>query len=378
MRYRSVSATEDERTRRLAGDELIPNTIGQLTHAITIHRPPHDVWPWLVQMGAGSRAGWYSYDRFDNGGHPSANRVLPYLQQIRVGTLFPALPSRFDGFHVLAVKQGTSLVLGWRTPGGNTIMTWAFVLEEAHNTTTRLVARARASLDYPFFGLPRVIGGPLVRAVHFVMQRKQLLGIARRAEQFDVLLDALIPDYDIVERHRVRVNAPPSETLAAAEHVDLRDSLLIRAILRLRGLAMGAKRTEPARPHGLVAETTSMGWRVLAETPGQEIVLGAATQPWLADVTFRPLAPERFAGFDEPGYVKIVWTLRVDPAFPDGTIFQTETRALATDADARDRFRRYWTRVVPGVVAIRWILLRLLKKAAEANQLQSLAHGGTH
>jgi hypothetical protein len=88
MRCRSVSATRDERTRCLPGDELIPITIGQLTHAITIHRPAADVWPWLAQMGAGSRAGWYSYDRLDNGGHPSATRVLPYLQQIHVGTLF--------------------------------------------------------------------------------------------------------------------------------------------------------------------------------------------------------------------------------------------------------------------------------------------------
>jgi hypothetical protein len=378
MRYRSVAASRDERARRLPGDELIPDTIGQLTHAITIHRPPRDVWPWLVQMGAGSRAGWYSYDRLDNGGRPSATRILPYLQQVHVGTLFPALPGRTDGFQVLAVDPGVSLVLGWRTPDGKTITTWAFALEHAHNTTTRLITRARASSQYPFFGLPRVIGDAAVRAVHFVMQRKQLLGIARRAEQFDVLLDRLMPDYDIVERHRVRIDAPPSVTLAAAEHVDLRDSLLIRAIVKLRALAMGATRTEPDRPHGLIAETTSMGWRVLAEVPGQEIVLGAAVQPWQADVTFRPLAPETFAGFDEPGYVKIAWTLRVDPASPGGTMFRTETRALATDGDARNRFRRYWRRVVPGVVAIRWILLRRLKKAAEANQLQSLAHGGTH
>ena len=375
---RSVSATHDEHTRRLPGDELIPDAIGQLTHAITIHRPPRDVWPWLAQMGAGSRGGWYSYDRLDNGGHLSANRVLPYLQRIEVGTLFPALPRKIDGFHVLAVDPGVSLVLGWRAPDGDAIVTWAFVLEHALNSTTRLVTRARASALYPFLGLPRLIADPVVRAVHFVMQRKQLLGIARRAEQFDALLDQLMPDYDVVEHHSLRVDAPPGATLAAAEHVDLTASRLVRAIFGLRATAMGAKRAESDRPQGLIAETTSMGWRVLAEIPGHEMVLGAAAQPWLADVTFRPLAPEAFAAFNEPGYVKIAWTLRVDSAFPAGTMFHTETRAQATDADARDRFSRYWTRVVPGVVAIRWILLRLLKKAAEANQLQSLAHGGTH
>jgi hypothetical protein len=76
--------------------------------------------------------------------------------------------------------------------------------------------------------------------------------------------------------------------------------------------------------------------------------------------------------------VKIAWTLRADSACARGTIFTTETRTLATDRNARIKFRRYWRRVRPGVVAIRWILLRLLKQQAEANQLQSLAHGRSH
>jgi hypothetical protein len=279
---------------------------------------------------------------------------------------------------VCAIDPGVSLVLGWRAADGVPLTTWTFVLEDAANSTTRLVTRSRASTNYRFFGLPPVVGDPVVRAIHFIMQRKQLLGIARRAEQFDALLDRLMPESDIVERHRVRINAPPDVALEAARQVDLRQSLLIRAIVKLRALAMGATGQEPDRPLGLIAETTSMGWRVLAETPGREVVLGAAAQPWLADVTFRPLTPEAFVAFDEPGYVKIAWTLRVDSACPAGTIFSTETRAVATDAEARFLFRRYWRRVVPGVVAIRWILLRLLKRAAEENQLQFLAHGRTH
>ena len=31
-------------------------------------------------MGAGSRAGWYSYDLLDNGRRPSATRLVPELQ----------------------------------------------------------------------------------------------------------------------------------------------------------------------------------------------------------------------------------------------------------------------------------------------------------
>ena len=57
MFYRSVRATRPERTRDLPGDQLIPEPIGSLTHAITIPCPRREVWPWLAQMGAGSRAG---------------------------------------------------------------------------------------------------------------------------------------------------------------------------------------------------------------------------------------------------------------------------------------------------------------------------------
>jgi hypothetical protein len=329
-------------------------------------------------MGAGTRAGWYSYDRLDNGGHASATRLLPYLQHVHVGTLFPALPGRTDGSHVLAIDPGTSLVLGWRAAQGPPMTTWTFVLEDASNDTTRLITRSRANAQYPFFGLPRSIGDPVVRLVHFVMQRKQLLGIACRAEEFDAQLDRFIPEYDIVERHHVRIDAAPSVVVAAAQHLDLQRSLLIRLIIKLRALAMGATPREATGPRGLIAETTSMGWRVLADIPGETVVMGTATQPWCGDVTFRPLASEAFAAFSEPDQVKIVWTLRVASAYPHGSIFSTETRAVATDAVARAKFRHYWARVKPGVVAIRWILLRLLKKEVEGNQLQSFAHGRTH
>ena len=102
---RSVRATDLERTRGLPGDELIAEPIGTLTHAITIRRPAREVWPWLVQMGAGSRAGWYSYDIIDNGRQRSAGRIVAELQHIGVGTLFPAVPGATDGFHVLADRD---------------------------------------------------------------------------------------------------------------------------------------------------------------------------------------------------------------------------------------------------------------------------------
>jgi hypothetical protein len=180
---RSVRAARLERRRPLPGDALIPDPIASLTHAVTIRRPRHEVWPWLVQMGAGSRAGWYSYDFIDNGRRSSGNRVDPALQTIGVGSLFPARPGATDGFTVLAFQPEVYLVLGWKpAPSAAPIMTWAFVLEERPGWTTRLIVRARGSRAYPFYGLPAWLGKPAIRFGHFVMERKQLLTIAARVE----------------------------------------------------------------------------------------------------------------------------------------------------------------------------------------------------
>lgn len=176
-----VRATAGERTCALAGDELIPQPIGSVIHAITIHRPPRDVWPWLVQMGSG-RAGWYAYDFIDNGGRHSAERILPAYQSIHAGTVFPALPGTTDVFLVTQFESERSLVLCWRLPNGKYQTSWAFVLEQPQPDETRLIVRGRVAPGYRPYGLPQWLAMAAGAMAHFIMQRKQLLGIARRAE----------------------------------------------------------------------------------------------------------------------------------------------------------------------------------------------------
>lgn len=94
-----VHASPDEQARPLAGDDLIAQPLGSVNHAITIRRPPRDVWPWLAQMGSG-RAGWYAYDFIDNRGHRSAEHILPEYQNVGVASIFPALPGATDVFIV--------------------------------------------------------------------------------------------------------------------------------------------------------------------------------------------------------------------------------------------------------------------------------------
>jgi len=179
------------------------------------------------------------------------------------------------------------------------------------------------------------------------------------------LINWFMPVADVMERHETLVHAPANIVLNVAKDFDMQSVPLSRAIIWLRGKILGATLLPPRRAQGLVAETIDLGWGVLAERPGRELVVGAVTQPWQADVKFTAIAPDRFAAFAEPGLVKIVWTLEVEPLGAALTRFRTETRAVATDGTAQRKFLRYWRWAGVGMVLIRWLLLPVLRREAE-------------
>jgi len=166
-------------------------------------------------------------------------------------------------------------------------------------------------------------------------------------------LDRFMPAPEVAERHEVVVAAPAELTMAAARELDIFRSPLVSAVFTLRTLPARLRGAPARRPASLLTETVALGWRVLAEEPGRWIVVGAVTQPWRADVTFRGLPPEEFAGFAEPRYAKIVWTLEAIPLTPSTSRFRTETRVTTTDPRARALFRRYWAVFSPGILLIR-------------------------
>jgi hypothetical protein len=171
-------ATNVEVAAAMPGDELIAKPSFIATRAITIATPPEEVWAWLVQLGYG-RAGWYSYDLFDNDGGPSADRILPQLQQIQVGDWVPmsGTVNETTAFKVNGFEPQRWLL--WAKPDS----TWAWQLTPVDGGQTRLVTRLKQR--YPWRASP---GGALLTVVlfefgDFPMMRKLLLGIRRRAEQ---------------------------------------------------------------------------------------------------------------------------------------------------------------------------------------------------
>jgi hypothetical protein len=192
----------------------------------------------------------------------------------------------------------------------------------------------------------------------------------------DELLDRFIPNPEVDEYHQLEVDAPAPITFAVAKTMDLQASPIVNGIFWLRAVPT-MLRGEPFRrqgPRGILEETLALGFGVLAEIPDRELVVGTYTQPWHRQVTFRPLPPERFAAFDQPGYVKIVYTLGAEPLGPNRSRFVTRTRVIATDPESRQRFRRYWAPMSAGIILIRYLSLPMVKREAERRARQTEAN----
>ena len=179
------------------------------------------------------------------------------------------------------------------------------------------------------------------------------------------VLDRFIPRFDVRERHEVTIKAPASLVLEVARSFDMQSIPLVRLIFWLRGKLLGARVAAVRHASGLVPDMLRLGWKCLAEVSGRYFVAGAACQPWKAEVVFSSIAPEQFAAYSEPGAVKIAWTLEAESLGPALTCFATETRALATDDQARIQFERYWKLFGVGIIMIRKLLLPAVRRQAE-------------
>jgi hypothetical protein len=176
-------ASAQECGASLPGDDLIVSPDLTATRAITVGASASQVWPWIAQLGQG-RGGFYSYDFLENLAGcdiHSADRVVPGWQDITIGDKVKLAPA--VGLDVAALEEGRSLVLRGGVPIGDASppydFTWAWVLRDEPDGTSRLLVRERYAYTRPW---ARFIVEP-VEAVSFVMTQKMLRGIRDRAEQ---------------------------------------------------------------------------------------------------------------------------------------------------------------------------------------------------
>jgi proline iminopeptidase len=146
-------ATDEEVSGPYPGADLAPEGERSPTMAVTIDASPGQVWPWLVQMG-GDRGGWYSWDRLDNGGRPSATEVHPEWQDLALGDrvkywtkkgpvdawrVAALEPNRFLGLYALYGLRGSLLGPSQPRPSAYIEGLWGFLLKELPGGHTRLI-----------------------------------------------------------------------------------------------------------------------------------------------------------------------------------------------------------------------------------------------
>jgi hypothetical protein len=192
-RMQWLGTSHKERTATYPGDDLIPGGRRYGAMATTIAAPPECVWPWLVQMGC-DRAGFYSFDRLDNGGRTSADRIHAQWQNLREGDRIASAPDASRWFDVALLVPERALVLraslslpaarnfnpALGLPPAYSDSTWGFFLRPTVDEHTRLVVTGMAR------GKPHaavaVANWLLWDPAHWVMQLKQFRGLRRRAE----------------------------------------------------------------------------------------------------------------------------------------------------------------------------------------------------
>jgi hypothetical protein len=178
----------------------------------------------------------------------------------------------------------------------------------------------------------------------------------------DPLIDNWLPRYDETEFHAREIDASPQAVEAVLRDLKPGDLPLTRLLMGLRllpGLLTGRRSARsPSRP--LLDGVLKMGFVLLADRPGEQVVFGVAGRPWRprGDGIDRLDGATAFRAYDRPGSVRAAWDFVLTPIADGRTRLSTETRIAGTDAHGTRTFRRYWRIVHPGSALIRHDILR--------------------
>ena len=171
-------ASPEEIAAKYPGDELVPTPASFVNRAITIHARPEQIYPWLVQLGAG-KGGFYTYTSLEKLiGCPlvNADQIHEEWQNLQVGDevkMCPKDPAP-PPYIVAQLLPNQAIVMGHQE-NGDWVDLWQFVLLPQTGGTTRLVLRTRTMMTGGFWDV--------IHPGVFIMERGMLTGIKERAEK---------------------------------------------------------------------------------------------------------------------------------------------------------------------------------------------------
>jgi hypothetical protein len=159
-------------------------------------------------------------------------------------------------------------------------------------------------------------------------------------------LGRILPEWHFAESHVIAIAAAPAAVDRAMREVTAGEMPLFRVLTWIRAPHLGARpagllNAPPGKP--ILATAAAGIFKVLADAPGREVVLGT-----LLGRSTRALM-----------------NFRIEPGAHERCRLVTETRVLAPDAAARRSFDFYWRAIFPGSALIRGEWLRAIRRRAE-------------
>jgi hypothetical protein len=189
------------------------------------------------------------------------------------------------------------------------------------------------------------------------------------------LLDEYLPEFDVRNCFATRVAASPARVYASLRTANFDYWGVTRTLYAVRALptflvaprdTWRRFRRALGRKHANLQDMLAGGFTVLAERPGEELVLGTVGRFWRAHGELRVTSPASFRKPAPAGTAKAAWNFAVSRC-PDGTTeLRTETRVLCADAATRRRFRAYWILIKPASGWIRREMLAAVRGEAES------------
>lgn len=169
-----------------------------------------------------------------------------------------------------------------------------------------------------------------------------------------MLIENALSRFHHREYHEIQVEGDRDSIYQAIRTLDLSGSWLLRLLFALRGLPPSAIRIETIQ---------EMGFILLDETAGEELLLGLVGQFWKVRGGIRHLSPEAYYAFEEAGYAKVAWNFAQKEVAPRVFSVSTETRVYCTDAETNKQFTRYWRLIRPFSGLTRRIMLKTIAQS---------------
>ena len=162
----------------------------------------------------------------------------------------------------------------------------------------------------------------------------------------------------------MRINAPASVVYPCVLRCDFTNLWVVRLLMTIRS---GRRLARNRAPRGLYQRFQGNGFVILAEVPGEELVIGVAGKFWRPDGGRRlDLTANDFVGFSRAGYAKVALNFELTAESAERTLLSTETRIKCLDASALWKFRLYWSVVGPFSGLMRKAILKQVKSDAES------------